>query len=163
MFGDILKRCRRRFSRINRCDSIRQLRSNAPLFEPIHGSAPLASGDGHSQSIGSILSVAMMLRDAFGLALEADWVEQSLLRVLSGGYRTPDISEMADARLPALPSRKCSAKRCSVPWSTPSATAGVSDRPLLQSSPHRLAAQHLAVSRRPCENPPRMLLFSLPR
>src|SRR5260370_33141405 len=35
----------------------------------------------------------MMLRDAFGLALEADWVEQSLLRVLSGGYRTADISE----------------------------------------------------------------------
>jgi Isocitrate/isopropylmalate dehydrogenase len=35
----------------------------------------------------------MMLRDAFGLSLEADWVEHSLLRVLSGGYRTPDIAE----------------------------------------------------------------------
>ena len=35
----------------------------------------------------------MMLRDAFGLNLEADWVEQSLLRVLAGGYRTPDITE----------------------------------------------------------------------
>ncbi len=35
----------------------------------------------------------MMLRDAFGLSLEADWVEQSLVRVLRGGYRTSDISE----------------------------------------------------------------------
>jgi len=35
----------------------------------------------------------MMLRDAFGLSLEADWVEQSVLRVLSGGHRTVDIAE----------------------------------------------------------------------
>jgi hypothetical protein len=35
----------------------------------------------------------MMLRDAFGLSLEADWVEQSLNRVLLNGYRTPDIAE----------------------------------------------------------------------
>ncbi len=35
----------------------------------------------------------MMLRDAFGLSLEAEWVEQSLLRVLAGGFRTPDIAE----------------------------------------------------------------------
>jgi hypothetical protein len=35
----------------------------------------------------------MMLRDAFGLSLEAEWVEHSLLRVLGGGYRTPDIIE----------------------------------------------------------------------
>lgn len=34
----------------------------------------------------------MMLRDGFGLTLEADWVEQSVLRVLGGGYRTPDLS-----------------------------------------------------------------------
>ena len=39
-----------------------------------------------------------MLRDGFGLSLEAEWVEQSLLRVLRGGYRTPDISE-AGARM----------------------------------------------------------------
>jgi len=35
----------------------------------------------------------MMLRDAFGLNLEADWIEQSLTRVLGGGFRTPDITE----------------------------------------------------------------------
>jgi 3-isopropylmalate dehydrogenase len=43
--------------------------------------------------IGSILSATMMLRDTFGLGLEADWVEQSVVRVLSGGFRTADISE----------------------------------------------------------------------
>src|SRR5467141_3887392 len=67
--------------------------SSAPLFEPIHGSAPSLAGSDTANPIGSILSVTMMLRDAFGLSLEADWVEQSLLRVLGGGYRTPDIAE----------------------------------------------------------------------
>jgi 3-isopropylmalate dehydrogenase len=67
--------------------------SSAPLFEPIHGSAPSLAGTDSANPIGAILSASMMLRDAFGLSLEADWVEQSLVRVLAGGYRTPDISE----------------------------------------------------------------------
>jgi len=67
--------------------------SSAPLFEPIHGSAPSLVGTDSANPIGSVLSAAMMLRDAFGLSLEADWVEQSVSRVLSGGHRTPDIAE----------------------------------------------------------------------
>ena len=67
--------------------------SGAPLFEPIHGSAPQLVGKDAANPIGSILSATMMLRDAFGLSLEAEGVEQSLLRVLGGGYRTPDIAE----------------------------------------------------------------------
>jgi 3-isopropylmalate dehydrogenase len=67
--------------------------SSAPLFEPIHGSAPQLVGKDAANPIGSILSATMMLRDAFGLSLEAEWVEQSLLRVLVGGYRTSDIAE----------------------------------------------------------------------
>ena len=67
--------------------------SSAPLFEPIHGSAPQLVGEDAANPIGSILSATMMLRDAFGLSLEAEWVEQSLLRVLGGGYRTADIAE----------------------------------------------------------------------
>jgi 3-isopropylmalate dehydrogenase len=66
--------------------------SSAPLFEPIHGSAPTLAGKDSANPIGSILSATMMLRDAFGLNLEADWVEQSVVRVLSGGYRTPDLA-----------------------------------------------------------------------
>jgi len=67
--------------------------SSAPLFEPIHGSAPTIAGKDMANPIGSILSATMMLRDAFGLSLEADWVEQSLTRVLNTGVRTPDIVE----------------------------------------------------------------------
>ena len=67
--------------------------SGAPLFEPIHGSAPILAGKDMANPIGSILSVTMMLRDTFGLGLEADWVEQSVGRVLGAGYRTSDISE----------------------------------------------------------------------
>ncbi len=67
--------------------------NSAPLFEPIHGSAPSLAGTDSANPIGSILSATMMLRDAFGLSLEADWSEQSLSRVLSGGFRTPDIME----------------------------------------------------------------------
>ncbi|MDP9338388.1 MAG: 3-isopropylmalate dehydrogenase [Acidobacteriota bacterium] len=67
--------------------------SSAPLFEPIHGSAPSLVGTDSANPIGSILSATMMLRDGFGLSLEAEWVEQSLLRVLGAGYRTPDIAE----------------------------------------------------------------------
>ena len=66
--------------------------SGAPLFEPIHGSAPTLAGKDSANPIGSILSVTMMLRDSFGLGLEADWVEQSVVRVLAGGYRTPDLA-----------------------------------------------------------------------
>ena len=66
--------------------------TGAPLFEPIHGSAPTLAGTDSANPIGSILSATMMLRDAFGLSLEADWVEQSVVRVLQGGYRTPDLA-----------------------------------------------------------------------
>jgi 3-isopropylmalate dehydrogenase len=66
--------------------------SGAPLFEPIHGSAPTLAGKDAANPIGAILSATMMLRDAFGLNLEADWVEQSVVRVLGAGYRTPDLT-----------------------------------------------------------------------
>jgi 3-isopropylmalate dehydrogenase len=67
--------------------------TGAPLFEPIHGSAPSLVGTDSANPVGSILSATLMLRDAFGLSLEADWVEQSLHRVLTGGYRTADIAQ----------------------------------------------------------------------
>jgi 3-isopropylmalate dehydrogenase len=67
--------------------------TSAPLFEPIHGSAPTLAGKDVANPIGAILSATMMLRDTFGLGLEADWVEQSVGRVLGAGYRTSDISE----------------------------------------------------------------------
>jgi 3-isopropylmalate dehydrogenase len=93
MFGDILSDAAAALAGSIGVIPSASFGSGAPLFEPIHGSAPSLAGTDAANPIGSILSVAMMLRDAFGLSLEADWVEQSLLRVLSGGYRTPDLAE----------------------------------------------------------------------
>jgi len=66
---------------------------SAPLFEPIHGSAPQLAGKDVANPVGTILSVTMMLRDAFGLAEAAEWVEGSLDRVFAAGYRTPDLAQ----------------------------------------------------------------------
>jgi 3-isopropylmalate dehydrogenase len=93
MFGDILSDAAAALAGSIGVIPSASFGSSAPLFEPIHGSAPSLAGTDTANPIGSILSITMMLRDAFGLSLEADWVEQSLLRVLSGGYRTPDIAE----------------------------------------------------------------------
>ncbi|MBZ5527555.1 MAG: 3-isopropylmalate dehydrogenase [Acidobacteriia bacterium] len=67
--------------------------TGAPLFEPIHGSAPQIAGKDMANPIGTILSVTMLLRDTLGLGIEADWVERSLDRVLASGFRTTDIAE----------------------------------------------------------------------
>lgn len=62
------------------------------LYEPIHGSAPDIAGQGIANPIGTILSVAMMLRYSFGLEKEAAAVEQAVEGVLAEGYRTRDIA-----------------------------------------------------------------------
>src|SRR6202023_3024817 len=92
MFGDILSDAAAALAGSIGVVPSASFGSGAPMFEPIHGSAPSLAGTETANPIGSILSVTMMLPEAFGLTLEADWVEQSLLRVLSGGYRTADIS-----------------------------------------------------------------------
>jgi 3-isopropylmalate dehydrogenase len=68
------------------------LGSGPGLYEPIHGSAPQLAGKDCACPIGAILSAAMMLRESFGLAREADWVERAVDRALAAGYRTPDIA-----------------------------------------------------------------------
>ena len=93
MFGDILSDAAAALAGSIGLIPSASFGSSAPLFEPIHGSAPSLAGKDSANPIGAVLSATMMLRDAFGLSLEADWVEQSLVRVLSGGYRTPDTSE----------------------------------------------------------------------
>ena len=93
MFGDILSDAAAALAGSIGLIPSASFGSSAPLFVPIHGSAPSLAGTDSANPIGSILSATMMLRDAFGLTLEADWIEQSLVRVLAGGYRTPDITE----------------------------------------------------------------------
>lgn len=61
------------------------------LYEPIHGSAPDIAGKDIVNPIACILSAAMMLRFSFGMALEADEIEDAVRKTLDEGYRTADI------------------------------------------------------------------------
>ena len=67
-------------------------RSAKGLYEPIHGSAPDIAGQGIANPIGTILSLAMLLRHSLGLEDEAQAVEQAVQGVLAEGYRTRDIA-----------------------------------------------------------------------
>ena len=62
------------------------------FYEPIHGTAPDIAGQGIANPLGSILSVALMLRYSLGLTEEAACVERAVEQVLDSGARTPDIS-----------------------------------------------------------------------
>jgi 3-isopropylmalate dehydrogenase len=82
------------------------------VYEPIHGSAPDIAGKGIANPIGTILSVAMLLRYSLELEQEAATVEQAVDRCIANGARTADIAEhgkpamttrrMGDAVLAAL-------------------------------------------------------------
>ena len=64
------------------------------LYEPIHGSAPDIAGQNKANPIATILSAAMMLRNSFGMAAEADAIESAVNAVQDAGLRTADM--MAD-------------------------------------------------------------------
>jgi len=67
------------------------------LYEPIHGSAPDIAGKGIANPVGTILSVAMLLRHSLGLEAEAKAVERAVSdAVASGaGARTKDLGGSA--------------------------------------------------------------------
>ncbi len=62
------------------------------LYEPIHGTAPDIAGQDIANPIGSILSMALLLRYSLGLDEEAEAVEGAVEGVLAEGYRTRDIA-----------------------------------------------------------------------
>ncbi|HEY5754906.1 MAG TPA: 3-isopropylmalate dehydrogenase [Steroidobacter sp.] len=62
------------------------------LYEPIHGSAPDIAGKGIANPLGTILSVAMLLRHSLDLPKEAEAVETAVRKVISEGLRTADIA-----------------------------------------------------------------------
>ncbi|WP_158747778.1 3-isopropylmalate dehydrogenase [Acidisphaera sp. L21] len=82
------------------------------IYEPVHGSAPDIAGMGIANPIGSILSVAMLLRMTLGQPEDATLLERAVSDALAGGARTADIVEpgakpmstsgMGDAILDAL-------------------------------------------------------------
>lgn len=61
------------------------------LFEPIHGSYPQAAGKDIANPVATILSAAMMLEDAFGLAEEAAAVRDACASAIASGVCTEDI------------------------------------------------------------------------
>jgi 3-isopropylmalate dehydrogenase len=67
------------------------------LYEPIHGSAPDIAGTGAANPLGTILSVAMMLRFSFKLETEAKAVEAAVENVLNAGIRTKDLAKAGEA------------------------------------------------------------------
>nr|CEG04270.1 unnamed protein product [Fusarium clavum] len=68
------------------------------IYEPIHGSAPDISGKGIVNPVGTILSVAMMLRYSLNLPEEAKAVEAAVRNALDGGLRTKDLGGNAGTK-----------------------------------------------------------------
>ena len=63
------------------------------LYEPVHGSAPDIAGKGIANPLGSILSVAMMLRTTLARPDDAGLLEEAVDTALAKGARTRDIAE----------------------------------------------------------------------
>jgi 3-isopropylmalate dehydrogenase len=62
------------------------------VYEPIHGSAPDIAGKGIANPLGTILSVAMLLRHSLDLPAEAQVVEKAVSDAIGAGVRTADIA-----------------------------------------------------------------------
>src|ERR1700682_2936094 len=69
----------------------RQTRKRRALYEPVHGSALDIAGKSLANPIAMIGSFGMALRYSFGMAKEADLVEQAIAGALAKGMRTADI------------------------------------------------------------------------
>jgi 3-isopropylmalate dehydrogenase len=61
------------------------------LYEPIHGSAPDIAGKGVANPVGTILSVALLLRHSLKLEKEAAAIESAVDRAIEEGCRTRDV------------------------------------------------------------------------
>jgi 3-isopropylmalate dehydrogenase len=61
------------------------------LYEPIHGSAPDIAGQGKANPVGTVLSVAMMLRTSLGMDDAAVAIEQAVASAINDGVRTGDL------------------------------------------------------------------------
>ncbi len=62
------------------------------LYEPVHGSAPEIAGKGIANPLGTILSVALLLRHSLGLTAEARAVERAVAAAIDRGPLPADIA-----------------------------------------------------------------------
>src|SRR6201747_2505264 len=69
------------------------------LYEPVHGSAPDIAGKGIANPLGSILSVAMMLRMTLNRPRDAELLEKAVDAALATGARTAGIGEPCATRV----------------------------------------------------------------
>jgi 3-isopropylmalate dehydrogenase len=94
MFGDILSdEASALAGSIGLIPSMSRGAEGLALYEPIHGSAPSLAGKDVACPLGAIYSATLLLRESFGLEVEAQWIESAIDRVLDHGYRTMDIAE----------------------------------------------------------------------
>ncbi len=61
------------------------------LYEPVHGSAPDIAGQDKANPVGTIASLAMLLRHSFGLHGEAAAIDRAIESTLTAGDRTADL------------------------------------------------------------------------
>ncbi len=73
------------------------------LYEPVHGSAPTLAGKDLANPIGTITSIALLLRYAAKAEDQAQAIERAVASALTDGCRTQDIAE------PGRPPLFCSA------------------------------------------------------
>ncbi len=65
--------------------------SGLGVFEPVHGSAPDIAGQDKANPLAQVLSTAMMLKYGLNEPEAAQQMENAVLTVLDGNYRTGDI------------------------------------------------------------------------
>jgi 3-isopropylmalate dehydrogenase len=80
------------------------------LYEPVHGSAPDIAGKGLANPLGAILTGALILRYSGGLEAEAAAIESAVRKVLSQGFRTPDLVRGNAQGLTVLSTKEMGAK-----------------------------------------------------
>lgn len=84
------------------------------LYEPIHGSAPDIAGKGIANPVGTILSVAFLLRYSLGLETEAQAVEEAVEEALTSGCRTADLAGPGEKALTTAEMSSAVVERVSV-------------------------------------------------
>jgi 3-isopropylmalate dehydrogenase len=62
------------------------------LYEPIHGSYPQAKGKNTANPMASILSLAMLLENSFGLTEESNLISKAVETAISEGVMTMDLN-----------------------------------------------------------------------
>jgi 3-isopropylmalate dehydrogenase len=67
--------------------------NGAAVYQTNHGAAYDLAGKNRANPVGQIFSLAMLLRESFGLVQEASLIEDAVAEVWSQGWRTTDVAE----------------------------------------------------------------------